>query len=106
MNRSILLMMVVGCAMIGGMFYPAEYRKLAMILVFPIMPEVFPKTLPWIYFFAQILISSAILFGSGIPAALYERLWEGERVSAAPMYIWLVGAIILSVPGLRQIGVS
>jgi hypothetical protein len=105
-TRNFLLMLVVACAMIGGLFYPAEYRQLAMFLVRPVMPEIFPKTLPWLYFFAQILISTAILFVSGIPAALYERLWEGERITATPMYIWLVGAVILAVPGLRQVGVT
>ena len=104
MDRNFFLIFVVGGAMLGGMFYPAEYRKLAMILVAPIMPEIFPKTLPWIYFFAQIFISSAILFLAGVPAALYERLWEGERATSTPMYIWIVAVLILSTPALREVG--
>lgn len=106
MSRATLLMFVVGLAMLGGMLYPAEFRKLAMVLVAPIMPEVFPKTLPWIYFFAQVLISTSILLLAGVPAALYERLWEGERASNVPMYIWLGCAFLLSVPALREVGVK
>jgi len=106
MERNFLLMIPVGLSMIAGLLYPAEYRKLAMILVAPIMPEVFPKTLPWIYFFAQLFISSAILFIGGVPAALYERLWVGQRASPAPMYLWIVCVFILSVPALREVGMK
>lgn len=104
MDRSILFLVVVALSAVGGMTYPEEFRKLAMVLVIPIMPEVFPKSPEWIYFFAQVLIASSILLVSGVPAALYERLWEGERASIVPMFIWIGCAILLALPALRRLG--
>ncbi len=104
MDRSFLFLIVVALSAVGGMTYPEEFRKLAMVLVIPVMPEVFPKQPEWIYFFAQVLIATSILLVSGVPAALYERLWEGERVSMVPMVIWIGGAVVLSLPALRRLG--
>jgi hypothetical protein len=104
MDRSFLFLVVVALSAVGGMTYPEEFRKLAMVLVIPIMPEVFPKSPEWIYFFAQVLIATGILLVSGVPSALYERLWEGERVSSVPMFIWIGCAILLAMPALRRLG--
>lgn len=104
MDRSFLFLIVVALSAVGGMTYPEEFRKLAMVLVIPVMPEVFPKSPEWIYFFAQILIATSILLVSGVPAALYERLWEGERASNVPMFIWIGCAILLALPALRRLG--
>ena len=104
MDRSILFLVAVALSAIGGMTFPEEIRKLAMVLVIPIMPEVFPKSPEWIYFFAQLLIATGILLLSGVPAALYERLWEGERTTSVPMFIWIAGAIVLALPALRRLG--
>jgi hypothetical protein len=106
MERSFLFIIVVALSAVGGMTFPEEFRKLAMVLVIPIMPEVFPKSPAWIYFFAQLLIATGILLISGVPAALYERLWEGERISVVPLYIWIGCAIILSLPALRRLGIA
>jgi hypothetical protein len=105
-ERSLLFIIVVALSAVGGMTFPEEFRKLAMVLVIPIMPEVFPKSPEWIYFFAQLLIATGILLISGVPAALYERLWEGERISSVPLYIWIGCAIILSLPALRRLGIA
>jgi hypothetical protein len=105
MDRSFLFLVVVALSAVGGMTYPEEFRKLAMVLVIPIMPEVFPKSPEWIYFFAQVMIATGILLVSGVPAALYERLWEGTGTgSSVPMFIWLGFAIVLSLPALRRLG--
>ncbi len=104
MDRSFLFLIVVALSAVGGMTYPEEFRKLAMVLVIPIMPEVFPKSPEWIYFFAQVLIATSILLVSGVPAALYERLWEGERITNAPLLIWIGFAIVLSLPALKRLG--
>lgn len=106
MDRSFLFLIVVALSTVAGMTYPEEIRKLAMVLVIPIMPEVFPKQPEWIYFFAQILIATSILLVSGVPAALYEKLWEGERTSLTPMFIWIGFAIVLALPALRRLGIA
>jgi len=45
-----------------------------------------------------VLVASATLLFSGVPAALYERLVDGE--SAVSTWIWLAGAALLSVPAV------
>jgi hypothetical protein len=104
MDRSFLFLIVVALSAIGGMTYPEEIRKLAMVLVIPIMPEVFPKQPEWIYFFAQLLIATSILLVSGVPAALYEKLWDGQQTTMTPMFIWIGCAIVLALPALRRLG--
>ena len=64
------------------------------------MPELFPRTLEWVLFWSSILVSTATLLFSGVPAALYERFVERESV--ASMWVWLGGAALLSASATFQ----
>jgi hypothetical protein len=104
MNRQFLLLAVVGLSIINGMLSP--FLTIAVPITAVLMPEIFPKSVGWVLFFSSILIASGTLLLSGVPAALYERLWDGERVTNAPMLIWLASALLLSLPALRHLGVA
>jgi hypothetical protein len=91
-------MFVIGLCVVNGMFSP--YLRLAIPVAAVLMPELFPRTMEWVLFWSSILVSSATLLFSGVPAALYERLIARDRESVASMWIWLAGAALLTLPVL------
>jgi hypothetical protein len=42
------------------------------------------------------------LLFSGVPAALYERLVESKPDGVASMWVWLAGAVMLSLPAIQR----
>jgi hypothetical protein len=95
-DRQTLLMFVIGLCVVNGMFSP--YLRLAIPVAAALMPELFPRTIEWVLFWSSILVASATLLFSGVPAALYERLIARGRESTAAMWIWLAGAAFLTLP--------
>jgi hypothetical protein len=66
------------------------------------MPELFPRTVEWVLFWASIMLSSGTLLFSGIPAALYERLVDRDAESVTSMWIWFAGAALLTFPAFLR----
>jgi hypothetical protein len=93
-DRQTLLMATVVVCMVNGIFSP--YLKLALPVALALMPELFPRTIEWVLFWSSILLASATLLFTGVPAALYERLVESDSI--ASMWIWLAGAALLTLP--------
>ena len=101
MDRNFLLFAVVGISVLNGLFSP--FLAIAMPIAAVLMPEVFPRSVGWVLFFSSLLVSSATLLVSGIPAALYERLVDRGRGGPVATWIWLAGAVLLALPALRHI---
>lgn len=101
LDRQTLMLMVLGLCIVNGIFSP--YLNVAVAVTAALMPELFPRTLEWVLFWSSILLSSATLLFSGVPAALYERLVERGAESTVPMWIWLAGAAALSAPAARVV---
>jgi hypothetical protein len=90
--------MIIGLCIINGVFSP--YMNIAIPISAALMPELFPRTAEWVLFWGSILLSSATLLFSGVPAALYERLVDRDPESSTSMWVWLGGAAFLSAPGV------
>jgi hypothetical protein len=101
LDRQNLFLMVLGLAIINGIFSP--FLTIAIPVSAVLMPEIFPRTLQWVLFWSSILLASATLLFSGVPAALYERLVERGSGGTTSMWIWLAGAAALSLPTLLRI---
>lgn len=101
MSPFTLFAIILAVSAINGMFSP--YLKLAVPVVIALLPEWFPPTVGWVLFFSAIFLSTLTLVVSGIPAALYERLWEGERFTGISMYIWLACCAVLTIPALGNL---
>ena len=95
-DRQTLLYLLLGLCIVNGIFSP--YLRIAIPITTALMPELFPRTLEWVLFWSSILLSSATLLFSGVPAALYERLAHEARDSTVSCWIWLAGAALLSLP--------
>jgi heme/copper-type cytochrome/quinol oxidase subunit 3 len=93
-GRHNLLLFVIGVSLVNGIFSP--YLNIAVPVTAALMPELFPRTVEWVLFWSSILLSTATLLVSGVPAALYERLVERE--STVSMWVWLAGAVLLTAP--------
>jgi hypothetical protein len=93
-DRQTLLLVVLGVCLVNGIFSP--YLNIAVPVTAALMPELFPRTVEWVLFWSSVLLSTATLLFSGVPAALYERLVERE--TAVSMWVWLAGAALLTAP--------
>jgi hypothetical protein len=100
-DRQTLLLLILGVCIVNGIFSP--YLNLAVPVTAVLMPELFPRTIEWVLFWSSILLSSATLLFSGVPAALYERLVERDPNAPASMWIWLAGSATLCLPAVLRL---
>jgi hypothetical protein len=98
LDRQTIFLVVVGLSIVNGIFSP--FLRIAMPISAVLLPELFPRTLEWVLFWGSVLLATATLLFSGVPATLYERLVERDASGTASMWIWLAGAAILSLPVL------
>ena len=100
-DRHTLLLLVLGVCVVNGIFSP--YLKLAIPITAALLPGLFPRTVEWVLFWSSVLLASATLLFSGVPAALYERLVERDAEDTIPMWIWLASAAALSLPAAQRV---
>ena len=98
-GRSLLPFIIAAC-IFNGIFSP--FLPIAIPVTAVLLPELFPRTIEWVLFWSSILLSSATLLFSGVPAALYERLVERDPASDAFIWLWLAGAGVLSLPAILR----
>jgi hypothetical protein len=101
LDRQTLFPLILGVCIVNGIFSP--YLNLAIPVTAVLLPEIFPRTIQWVLFWSSVLVASATLLFSGVPAALYERLVERDPNSAASMLIWLAGAAALCLPAVLRV---
>jgi len=104
LDRRGLLNLVVSVCVVNGIFSP--FLAIALQIAPILMPEMFPRTVGWSLFFASIMVSTATLLVSGIPAALYERFLETDETSPTSMWIWFAAAIFMTIPAIQNFGGS
>lgn len=100
-DRGFIVFAIVGLSILNGLFSP--YIAIAVPIAAVLMPEIFPRSVGWVLFFSSLLVSSATLLVSGVPAALYERLVERGRTGNISAFIWLAAAVLLALPALRHV---
>jgi hypothetical protein len=100
LDRQTLFPVVIGLCIVNGILSP--YLRVAIPITAVLMPELFPRTVEWVLFWSSVLVASATLLLSGVPAALYERLVDHDAESTVSMWIWLSGAALLSLPAVQR----
>jgi heme/copper-type cytochrome/quinol oxidase subunit 3 len=101
LDRQSVFLIVVAVCIVNGIFSP--YLNIAIPITAVLLPEAFPRTYQWVLFFSSVMVSTATLLFSGVPAALYERLMERDPASPVSSWIWLAGALLLSLPAVANI---
>jgi hypothetical protein len=103
MSKVHFFVAVLALSVLNGLYNPFVPVIWCSQLVSLLVPEMFHGDGRWLLYFNALFVSTLTLFLSGVPAALYERLWLGERDSVAPMIVWLAGAALLSVPAFQAL---
>jgi hypothetical protein len=90
-----LFVATVGLCLVNGLISP----MLGLVwMLHPVwMPEMVPLTNETVFYGASLLVSTATLLLSAVPAAISERL--GMPIEKA-MWVWLGGAGLLVLAGL------
>jgi hypothetical protein len=66
-------------------------------------PTIFAPSGQVLLLLTSLIVSTATLILASVPAAIYERLAGLERSTAVSMGLWFVGAVLLTLPGLRTL---
>jgi hypothetical protein len=101
-----LFVAILAVSVLNGLFTPFLGPLWCSQLISLLVPELFHGDGRWLLYFNALFVSTLTLFVSGVPAALYERLWLGERNSPAPMFVWLGGALVLAFPAIQRLGAA
>lgn len=102
MERSQLFFLVMTVAIVNGIFSPATG------IVFILWPVWYPTLIlplsqPFVLFLSSLMVATATLLASGVPAAVWERVTGARDSTAASTGIWLGGAVLLSIPALQRV---
>lgn len=101
MSKLHFFVAVLALSVLNGLFNPFVPVLWCSQLVSLLVPELFHGDGRWLLYFNALFVSTLTLFVSGVPAALYERLWLGARDSVVPMIVWLAGAAFLTIPAFQ-----
>lgn len=95
MNEQGLFIGAVAIALYNGLFSPFTFVVLQWAPAW--MPGFVPFSVATALYGASLIVSTTTLLLAGVPAALYER-WRSTGSTAASCLIWLIGAILLTIP--------
>lgn len=94
---------VVVLAMINGILISPF--KLVILTMSPgWYPGFLPRDSSLLLYMSNIFVSTLTIMISGVPAALYERIFGGGKPSATSMGIWLGAAFLLTLPAISAGG--
>jgi hypothetical protein len=94
-----LFIATLAVALLNGWISPAKLP--VAVLVVPIWTPAFvPLTEVYLSYAATIVISAATLLLAGVPTAIVERVRGQAQSDHVSMVVWLVGAVLLTLPGL------
>ncbi|HYG88966.1 MAG TPA: hypothetical protein VD978_22215 [Azospirillum sp.] len=96
MQRKELLFALLGVCLLNGLFSP-------LVFIFwqtaPLWLPGFLLSVPGaVFYVSSLTLATLTLMVSGVPAAVYERLTGAKDTNAKSLWIWLAGAIVLSLP--------
>jgi hypothetical protein len=95
MNEQGFFIGAVAIALYNGLFSPFTFIVLQWAPAW--MPGFVPFSVSTALYGASLIVSTTTLLLAGVPAALYER-WRGSGSTPASCLIWLIGAILLTIP--------
>lgn len=99
--RNRLIFLTVGAAILNGIFSPL------LLFIFLLRWTWYPYFLPQFQEIATmvsaLILSTLTLMFAGVPAALYERAKSGGQTNDVSALIWLLGAVLLTLPAVPNI---
>lgn len=104
MDRQALFVIVVTVSAINGILSPFIAVAFALAPVW--LPELVPPSAGIVAYLSSLIVATATLILSGVPAALYERIIGVRPNDTVPLYVWLATAIVISVPAFDTLARS
>lgn len=100
LRSDMLIVGILGTSLLNGMHF-SPWFDLAYLLAKPFFQITFWITSPLlVFYFTALMLSTLTVMLAGIPAAVFERVTGRKETDAVSLGIWLVGAILLSIPAL------
>lgn len=99
MSRGVLFALVCGLAALNGLAPILGMKSLTFAIVWVLRAFWLPTWIDHLaiqVYLACLIAATLILLLSGIPAALYERLWLGEQQSDSSLYVWILAAGLMT----------
>lgn len=102
MDRNHLFFALAMTCIANGVFSPF------LIVVMSLWPAWYPSAIlpvstEVLFYLSSLIVSTATLLLSGIPAALFERMRGQQDSTPASVGIWLAGAAVLTLPALLRL---
>ncbi len=94
---------ILAFCVFNGMASILALRFVAALIAVTWPLEFLPREPSWLLYQSSIVVSTATLLLSGIPAALYERILKPAPDDATSLYIWLAAAGVLCLPALQSV---
>lgn len=98
MNEQGLFVATVAAAMYNGIFSPLSFVVFQWAPAW--MPGFVPFSVATALYGSSLIVATATLLIGGLPAALYERYRRLPASSSTSCLIWLIGAILLTLPAI------
>jgi hypothetical protein len=99
--RNQFLFLTVGAAILNGIFSPL--LLFIFLLRWTWYPYFLPQSQEIATMVSALILSSLTLMIAGVPAALLERARSRGNTTDISALIWLVGAVLLTLPALPNI---
>jgi len=101
---SLTFFVILAVCVFNGMASVLALRIVAALIAATWPLEFLPREPTWLLYQSSIVVSTATLLVSGVPAALYERIMKPAPDDQTSLYVWLAGALVLSIPALQSVG--
>lgn len=98
-NPFIVALMAVG--MLNGIFSPF-FVITSQVMITAIMPLLILAGPRVTAFLASLIAATATIMLAGVPAALFERITGRRETDTASYAIWLMAAVVISLPALLR----
>ncbi|HYH18525.1 MAG TPA: hypothetical protein VD995_07890 [Azospirillum sp.] len=96
MERRHLVFALLAVCLVNGIFSPLVFLFWRTA---PLWMPGFVLGVPGaVFYVSSLTLATLTLLVSGVPAALYERLSGAADTNVTSLWIWLAGAVVLSLP--------
>jgi hypothetical protein len=100
MAREHFWIAIVGTAILNGIFSPFLIPVWAARALW--YPWFLPASPAIALFISSLVVATLTLMLAGVPAAIYERVTGAKETDQVSLWIWLAGALLLSLPAIQN----
>lgn len=102
LRRDGMLLAIALVSLLNGMHF-SPYFDPVFVLMRPFAPAFFISSPILLFYLTSLTISIFVVVLAGVPAALFERATGRTRSDVVSLGIWLIGTIIIGLPGIRAL---